>query len=287
MSNNRQILSELKRRLREQPAKGPAAKKTSRPGEPAPAVDDTELFRKAVTGVKRMAPSRQAEIQRPQPKPIPRAKTQEEKAKPERQKENWLPASWLDDSATPAPLTGDAGALAEALRGARPIVTDRVHAELPKPLPIPLQRERDEKAALVESIYAPTSLDLHLEGGDELTYLCNGVPRTVLRDLRRGRWVVQDEVDLHGCNRDEARELLAACMAQWRKKGARCVRVVHGKGKGSPGRDPVLKKLVAGWLMNYEDVIAYCQARLAEGGAGALIVLLKSQRTTPRSRDSE
>ncbi|WP_018607539.1 Smr/MutS family protein [Uliginosibacterium gangwonense] len=287
MSNNRQILSELKRRLREQPAKRPAAKTKASAGEAVQAADDTELFRKTVTGVKRLAPSRQADIQRPQPKPIPRPKTQEAEAKLERPKDNWLPASWLNDSDTPALLTGEAGALAEALRGARPIVTDRVHAEAPKPLPIPLQRERDEKAALVESIYAPTSLDLHLEGGDELTHLCNGVPRSVLRDLRRGRWVVQDEVDLHGCNRDEARELLAACMAQWRKKGARCVRVVHGKGKGSPGRDPVLKKLVAGWLMNYEDVIAYCQARLAEGGAGALIVLLKAQRPTPQNRDSE
>jgi len=114
-----------------------------------------------------------------------------------------------------------------------------------------------------------------------LTYLENGVPRSVIRDLRRGRWVVQDQLDLHGCNRDDARELLAACMGQWKKRGIRCVRVVHGKGRGSPGREPVLKKLVAGWLMNYQDVMAYCQARLPEGGAGALIVLLKATRPAP------
>ncbi|PAS99681.1 MAG: hypothetical protein BSR46_06705 [Candidatus Dactylopiibacterium carminicum] len=170
----------------------------------------------------------------------------------------------------------EARLLGQALQGVQPIRQTRVAMKTPKPRPVPLQHQRDEQAALAESIYAPTSLDLHLEGGDELRYLANGVARNTLRDLRRGRWVVQDAVDLHGCNRDEARELLAACMGQWRKKGIRCVRVIHGKGRGSPGREPILKRLVAGWLMNYADVMAYCQARLVDGGAGALIVLLRA-----------
>jgi DNA-nicking Smr family endonuclease len=101
----------------------------------------------------------------------------------------------------------------------------------------------------------------------------------VLKDLRRGRWVVQDHLDLHGATRDEARLLLVDFLEAALRRGVRCVRVVHGKGLGSPGREPVLKGLVKGWLMQRPEVLAYCQARAAEGGAGALITLLKNRST--------
>jgi DNA-nicking Smr family endonuclease len=60
-------------------------------------------------------------------------------------------------------------------------------------------------------------------------------------------------------------------------RGHRCVRIVHGKGLGSPGREPVLKKLVQGWLAQKKEVLAFCQARAAEGGAGAVVVLLSAK----------
>lgn len=275
MSRNRHLLADLKQRLKQQPVR-PAAVL------PAKGSDGSSLFRQAVADAQVLPPSRQAEISKPQPAPVPRpretASNGDLEAPPAKKREDWIPSAWLAEEPDRKPLSAEAAALAQALHGVQKISTDKVEPETPKPRPLPIQRERDEQAALVESIYAPTSLELRLEGGDELIYLCNGVPRSVLRDLRRGRWVVQEEIDLHGCNRDEARELLAANMAQWRKTGIRCVRVVHGKGRGSPGREPVLKKLVAGWLMNYEDVTAYCQARLPDGGAGALIVLLKVKK---------
>ena len=274
MRDTRKLLADLKRQLKQQPA--PKRAVSSSPPED----DASALFRQAIAGARELPASRQAEIPLPQPEPIRRHQSvneDREKAAKHR-KEDWLPDAWLKDDTRPAELKGDALVLAEALRGTRPILNDRVTVEAPKPAPLPIQHDRDERAALVESIYAPTSLELHLEGGDELFYLANGVPRSILRDLRRGRWVVQESVDLHGCNREEARELLAAFVAKWRKHGVRCVRVVHGKGRGSPRKDPVLKKLVAGWLMNYDCVAAYCQARLVDGGAGALVVLFKSQR---------
>ncbi|MDQ7991009.1 MAG: Smr/MutS family protein, partial [Candidatus Dactylopiibacterium sp.] len=219
-----------------------------------------------------------AEVAPPPPPPVPRRRPASEAAPvAPPADDDWIPAGWLRDDAPAAPADMDAD-LAAALRGVHRIESRRIELEAPKPRPLPIQHERDEAAALAESIYAPTTLELHLEGGEELFHLAQGVPRSVLRDLRRGRWVVQEQVDLHGCNRDEARDLLAACMGRWKKEGMRCVRVVHGKGRGSPGREPVLKKLVAGWLRNYADVMAYCQARLPDGGAGALIVLLKATR---------
>ena len=161
-----------------------------------------------------------------------------------------------------------------------PVLTppDRVHHEPPPPPAVPQQRWRDEAEALAESL-DPAPLDLRLEGGDEPTFLRPGLARTMLRDLRRGRWVVQDHLDLHGATRDEARLLLADFLAASLRRGLRCVRVVHGKGLGSPGREPVLKGLVRNWLMQRAEVLAYCQARAAEGGAGALVVLLKGSRT--------
>ena len=177
-----------------------------------------------------------------------------------------------------APSEEDRALFREAVAGARPLSQERVHHEPPRPPAIPRQRQRDEADALSESLTAPASLDIQLEGGEELAFLRPGLARNVLRDLRRGRWVIQDQLDLHGATRTTARELLAQFLALCLKRELRCVRVIHGKGLGSPRREPVLKVLVASWLAHRQEVLAYCQARATEGGAGAVIVLLRPRR---------
>jgi DNA-nicking Smr family endonuclease len=177
-----------------------------------------------------------------------------------------------------APPEDDARALFRAaVADARPLTSDRVHHEPTPPPAWPRQRQRDEQAALAESLAGPDLLDLHLEGGDEAAWLRPGMSPNVLRDLRRGRWVVQAHVDLHGMNREEARQHVALFLAECLKHGYRCVRIVHGKGLGSPGREPVLKKLVQGWLAQRQEVLAFCQARPAEGGAGAVVAMLRGR----------
>lgn len=161
-----------------------------------------------------------------------------------------------------------------AVADVTPLAYDRVHHEPVPPPPIPLQRRRDERAALDESLSDIDSVALALEGGDEPSYLKPGMSPKVLKDLRRGRWVVQADLDLHGMNREKARHQVALFLAECLARRQRCVRIVHGKGLGSPGRIPVLKQLVQGWLMQRKEVLAYCQARAADGGAGAMIVLL-------------
>ena len=173
----------------------------------------------------------------------------------------------------------DLAAFRAAVADARPLpASDRVHLSGPMPSPRPLQRLADEQAALRESLHGPITLQDRLEGGDEPSYLRNGVANSVLRDLRRGRWAIQDEIDLHGLNREEARDQLAAFLAQSLKCGRRCVRIVHGKGHGSPGREAVLRRLVRGWLVQKNEILAYCQAKPQDGGEGAVIVLLRTQR---------
>jgi len=154
----------------------------------------------------------------------------------------------------------------------------RAELHTPKPGPVPRQRELDEQQVLRESLSDGVDAESLLDTDDSLSYRRNEVGPDVLRRLRRGVWVVQAQVDLHGLRRDEAREALVLFLAEATKQGWRCVRVVHGKGHGSPGRLPVLKAKVRHWLMQRQDVLAFIQARGPDGGAGALIVLLDPPR---------
>jgi DNA-nicking Smr family endonuclease len=183
-------------------------------------------------------------------------------------------------SVTKRPLpSSDSDLFREAVADAVPLANDRVHHEPPLPPAIPRQHLFDEAAALDESLHGPVLIDLYLEGGDEAAWRRDSLPKAWLRDLRRGRWVTQDKLDLHGMNRDEARvavvdvpggnagiAAIAAC--------ASCT----ARDLSSPGREPVLKKLVLGWLSQRSEVLAFCQARAAEGGAGAVIVLLAAKK---------
>lgn len=173
----------------------------------------------------------------------------------------------------------DLAAFRAAVADTKPLPkNDRVHLGGPLPPPRPLQHLADERAALHESLYGAISLQDRLEGGDEPNYLRNGLASSVLRDLRRGRWVVQGEVDLHGLNREQSRQLLAEFIAECLHFGKRCVRVVHGKGLRSPQKTSVLRQLVRGWLAQRDEVLAYCQAKPQDGGEGALIVLLRAKK---------
>lgn len=111
--------------------------------------------------------------------------------------------------------------------------------------------------------------------GDEATYLRPGLQRQVLRRLRRGHWAVEDTLDLHGMNRVEAASSVAEFLRECLSRGRRCVCIVHGKGLGSPNREPVLKGMLRGWLVVREEVLAFTEAPAAQGGGGALLVLLK------------
>ena len=162
------------------------------------------------------------------------------------------------------------------VKNARPLNVSRVHHEPIKPKPIPQQFIRDEQQALHDSLsdnYIPAH---ELEIGEELLYLREGQSPSVLSKLRRGEWVIQASLDLHGLISDEARTQIAEFIASCKKRDIRCIRIVHGKGLGSRNREPVLKHKVRNWLIQKDEVIAYAQARPADGGSGAVVVLLKA-----------
>jgi DNA-nicking Smr family endonuclease len=148
---------------------------------------------------------------------------------------------------------------------------------LKPPAAEPRQRLLDEQAALAESLSDEVDVESLLLTDDGLSFRRPGVGMDVVTRLRRGHWAIQGELDLHGLRRDAARDSLGGFMRQASQRGWRCLRVVHGKGLGSPGREPVLKGKVHRWLGQYDLVLAFTQASAPQGGAGALVVLLKGR----------
>ena len=159
-------------------------------------------------------------------------------------------------------------------------VTPQVHvprADVSRPAaaPEPRQRQQDEARALAASLSDEFDVSTLLDTDAALSYRRKGIGPDVLTRLRRGQWSIQRQLDLHGLRRDEARDALALFIRQAEREGLRCVRVVHGKGNGSPGREPVLKDKVKRWLVQKDQVLAFTQASAADGGHGALLVLLR------------
>lgn len=267
---------------------------------------DHELFLKAVRGVKPLPQSNRADIERPRPAPQPRPKpAATEPAEAENQPD--LPSDPLRDayegvtplrdtgrvalkpvrkeqaeqveetSPPPDESTDPAAWFRHVMREVNPLSpTGKVPLAAPRPEPLPLKREEDERAALNESLHSDLSIEDRLETGEEAAFLRPGLPRKLLTDLRRGRWIRQEEVDLHGLTREDARQALADFLAESLQHGWRCVRIIHGKGLGSPGGISVLKQLSRHWLAQREEILAFCQAGPNDGGSGALLVLLRA-----------
>ena len=154
---------------------------------------------------------------------------------------------------------------------------DRNLARLRRPLPppLPVQHDLDEQRVLRESISDDFDVSTLLDTDDQLSFRRPGIGVEVTRRLRAGHWSIQRQLDLHGLRVDEAREALGEFIRTAHKNGIRCLRVVHGKGLGSPGKSPVLKSRVQRWLVQKNEVLAFVQARPADGGAGAMLVLLQ------------
>lgn len=153
--------------------------------------------------------------------------------------------------------------------------TNRASPLRAPPPPQAPQAEADERAVLAE-LLLPLDPD-DLECGETLSYQGPGVQDGVMRRLRRGQYRVEQVLDLHGLNRERARHAVALFLADCQQQDRRCVRIIHGKGNGSPNTGPVLKAHVDRWLRRRSDVVAFCSARRVDGGSGAVYVLLRAR----------
>jgi len=141
--------------------------------------------------------------------------------------------------------------------------------------PRKLTQAEDDALVMQESLSDLFEVDHYLEDDPALNYSAPGVGPDVMKKLRKGHWPIQDELDLHGMNRDQARDAIGVFLTRAGQRNHRCVCVIHGRGFGSRGQEPVLKSMVHSWLVQ-RGVVAFCQARDHEGGEGALIVLLRA-----------
>lgn len=157
----------------------------------------------------------------------------------------------------------------------QPLSSSERHAPAMPPVPpVPVQRQKDEQAVLRDALSDEFDVSTLLDTDETLSFKRSGIGPDVVRKLRKGDWTIQREIDLHGLRTDEARLALAEFIRECHRQGLRCVRVVHGKGLGSPGKTPVLKSKVHSWLVQKKQVLAFVQATPPQGGAGALVVLL-------------
>lgn len=144
----------------------------------------------------------------------------------------------------------------------------------PKPKPVAKMARRDEEQARDAFQHAVIAA---LEAGDVLSYRRNEVPPPVLKRLARGEYAAQEELDLHGLPARAAEALLRDFLRDCRTHGVGCVRIIHGKGLNSGERLPVLKNLVDRVLRHRADVLAFHSPPAAQGGAGAVLVLLEKR----------
>lgn len=161
-----------------------------------------------------------------------------------------------------------------AIKGARPIKAgNRVLLETPKPKPRARFSRADEADALRQSLDFDID-ELESNNVDSMRFHRPSVGKRTFRKLARGRFAVQAEIDLHGMTVAEAKPRLADFIEYSVSQRHLCVRVVHGKGRGSGHRGPVLKQAVNRWLRKWKSVLAFVSTRQVDGGTGAVYVLL-------------
>jgi DNA-nicking Smr family endonuclease len=175
------------------------------------------------------------------------------------------------------PTPEDSALFRSAIGEVRELAPAAPPPETPRPAPLPRQRDLDEADALEQSQLRPFDLPGGTLG-ETAEHLQAGLDPRVLKRLRRGQYSVQDELVMHGLSAAAAPAILRRFLRECRADGRLCVRIVHGKGLRSGLEGPVLKGLAEHLLRQRSDVLAYASAPEAQGGTGALLVLLARPR---------
>lgn len=165
----------------------------------------------------------------------------------------------------------------QAMREVKPLPPGTPAPQSPKPPPQARFTRLDEAEVLRESLLPPGDESM-LATGDELLFRRPHIAEAVLVKLRRGHYAVDAEIDLHGLTGAQAKAALREFIASAVQRNMQCIRIVHGKGKRSGPRGPVLKNIVNRWLQYTDAVLAFASARSVDGGSGAVYVLLRTRR---------
>lgn len=168
----------------------------------------------------------------------------------------------------------------DAVGEVKPVGDDRHRSEKRKPAPEPVSQRRDNASVMQELLSDFTENDL-LDTGEHLSYTAEGVQRSILRNLKSGKYAIQAELDLHGFTLEQSHREFNEFLSAALERQYTCIRIIHGKGRKQSQKAPVLKPAVASWLRRNRHVLAFCSARNSDGGTGAAYVLLKKRREVP------
>ena len=169
----------------------------------------------------------------------------------------------------------DDTAFRKAMSDVKPIRHNQVVHDTPKKPIRVVKKCADERRVVEDMISDGYEPNENIQAGDVLSFCRSGIQKRVFRDLRRGRYRLMDELDLHGLTVSEAKVLLLQYLMRAEQFDKTCVKVIHGKGRRSETGEPVLKKKVAYWLSVHSRVLAYYSTLPVDGGTGAVYVLLK------------
>lgn len=165
----------------------------------------------------------------------------------------------------------------EAVGAVRRIRSTRAEKPASRPEPVPRMREADERR-VTDELTAAQPFEHGLESGEELLWLRPGLQKRVLTRLRRGHWRVQDEIDLHQMNAEAATRSIRVFLEEALTAHRRVVKIIHGKGLRSGPGGPRLKTVTARVLSRHPRVLAFASAPPADGGTGAVYVLLGNRQ---------
>ncbi|BCG62960.1 MAG: hypothetical protein methR_P0642 [Methyloprofundus sp.] len=155
-------------------------------------------------------------------------------------------------------------------------------AQKPKPYP------KKAGLQLSDKLVRPQTGSINaLQTEDTLSYTAEGLQNNVLKKMRRGHFGLDAELDLHGLTSNQAKRELIKFLHFCEQDGCRCVRIIHGKGYRSTNNQPVLKNDVNLWLRQHQEVQAFCSTAQKDGGAGAVLVLLRLSGKYDDQEDTE
>lgn len=165
----------------------------------------------------------------------------------------------------------------DAVGEVRSVATDKVALDQERPKPKVGSERRDDESVM-DSLLSELSENDFLDTGEHLSHTQPGLQRGVLRKLKSGKYASQAEVDLHGLTLKQAKSELSAFLKHAQAERHLCVTIIHGKGRRDIEQGPKLKPAVNQWLRFNSQVLAFCSARAADGGTGAVYVLLKRKQ---------
>lgn len=169
---------------------------------------------------------------------------------------------------SPIPEDDDMSLFRDAVKGVKKLQQDTINPPR-RQTTEQARKKQTESAARDHAFYFSDEFEPLLKEDGPTQYARTGVSKYEVKRLRRGVYVPDMFLDLHGMTQLEAKRELGALIAACIKEGISCACVMHGIGKH------ILKQKTPLWLAQHPDVLAFHQAPLEFGGDGALLVLIE------------